>query len=197
MLGSPVDAVLVGSVLTFNSALAATQQVRAQRLLRRLLAVQVPPARKVRVDDTGVRGYIAVEAAGLRPGEMVEIRPGEVIPADARLVECNDLEVDESTLTGEGFPVAKQVDATPGAALAERSCMVFAATTVVAGTGVAIVTAVGPQTQVRRAAELPQTERGAVAADRTAGADEPCVADQPGRRRPCQRARAVAPQRTP
>ena len=162
VLGSPVDAVLVGSVLTFNSALAATQQVRAQRLLRRLLAVQVPPARKVRVDDTGARGYFDVHAAGLRPGEMVEIRPGEAIPADARLVECNDLEVDESTLTGESFPVTKRVDATPGAALAERSCMVFAATTVVAGTGVAIVTAVGPQTQVRRAAELPQTERGAV-----------------------------------
>jgi cation-transporting ATPase I len=162
VLGSPVDAVLVGSVLTFNSALAATQQVRAQRLLRRLLAVQVPSARKVHVDDTGMRGYVDVEAARLRPGEMVEIRPGEVIPADARLVECDDLEVDESTLTGESFPVAKQVDATPGAALAERSCMLFAATTVVAGTGVAIVTAVGPQTQVRRAAELPQKERGAV-----------------------------------
>ena len=50
VLGSPVDAVLVGSVSTFNSALAATQQVRAQRLLRRLLAVQVPPARKVVTD---------------------------------------------------------------------------------------------------------------------------------------------------
>jgi cation-transporting ATPase I len=48
VLGSPADAVLVGSVLAFNSALAATQQVRAERLLRRLLAVQAPSARKVR-----------------------------------------------------------------------------------------------------------------------------------------------------
>ena len=53
VLGSPLDAVLVGSVLIFNSALAATQQVRAQRLLRRLLAVQVPPARTVRAGAVG------------------------------------------------------------------------------------------------------------------------------------------------
>jgi cation-transporting P-type ATPase I len=57
VLGSPIDAVLVGSVLTFNTALAATQQVRAQRLLRRLLAVQVPPARKVLDDKAGTRSY--------------------------------------------------------------------------------------------------------------------------------------------
>ena len=126
VLGSPVDAVLVGSVLTFNSVLAATQQVRAQRLLRRLLAVQVPPARKVRLGE-GSRTYVDAEAVRLRPGELIEVRPGEVIPADARLIEAVDLEVDESTLTGESLPVQKQVDATPGAALAERTCMIFAA----------------------------------------------------------------------
>ena len=162
VLGSPVDAVLVGSVLTFNSALAATQQVRAQRLLRRLLAVQVPPARKVVTDARGVRAYADTEAARLLPGAVIEVRSGEVVPADARLIDVAALEVDESTLTGESFPVEKQVEATPGAALAERSCMVFAGTTVVAGTGIAVVTAVGPQTQVRRAAELPRAERGPV-----------------------------------
>ena len=162
VLGSPVDAVLVGSVLAFNSALAATQQVRAQRLLRRMLAVQVPPARTVQVDAAGLRGYADVDAAQLRPGDLIEVRSGEVIPADARLSEVTDLEVDESTLTGESLPVTKQLDATPGAALAERSCMLFAATTVVAGTGLAVVTAVGRQTQVRRAAEVPRAERGPV-----------------------------------
>ncbi|MBV9512806.1 MAG: HAD-IC family P-type ATPase, partial [Mycobacteriaceae bacterium] len=162
VLGSPVDAVLVGSVLTFNSALAATQQLRAQRLLRRMLAVQVPPARTVRIGATGTRSYTDVEAAYLRPGELIEVRAGEVIPADARLIDVADLEVDESTLTGESLPVPKQVEATPGVGLAERACMVFAATTVVAGTGLAVVTAVGAQTQVRRAAEAPQAERGPV-----------------------------------
>ena len=162
VLGSPADAVLVGSVLTFNSALAATQQVRAQRLLRRLLAVQVPPARQVLDDGNGSRTYVDIEAARLRPGDVIEVRPGEVIPADARLIEVADLEVDESTLTGESLPVPKQLDPTPGAAVAERSCMIFASTTVVAGSALAVVTATGPQTEARRAAELPQTERGPV-----------------------------------
>jgi cation-transporting P-type ATPase I len=157
MLGSPVDAVLVGSVLTGNALLAATQELRAERLLRRLLAVQDPPARRL-VDGSTE----SVPAARLRLGDLIEVRPGEVVPADARIIEAADLEADESALTGESLPVAKQVEATPGAVLAERSCMVHAGTTVVAGTAVAAVTAVGPQTQVRRAAEMPQGESSAV-----------------------------------
>jgi cation-transporting ATPase I len=162
VLGSPIDAVLVGSVLTFNTALAATQQLRAQRLLRRLLAVQVPPARKVLHDPAATLRYTDTEAAGLRPGDLIEVRPSEVIPADARLIEAVDLEVDESSLTGESLPVAKQVAPTPGVTLAERRCMLFAGTTVMAGIGVAIVTAVGAQTQARRAAEVPTADGSAV-----------------------------------
>ncbi len=158
LLGSPIDAILVGSVLTGNAVLAASQQIRAERLLRRLLAVQDPPAR--RLTDDG--GYRSVAAAGLLPGDLVEVRSGEVIPADCRLLDAVDLEVDESALTGESLPVAKETAATPGAAVAERRCMLFATTTVVAGTGVAVVTAVGAQTQVRRAAAVAPAQGSAV-----------------------------------
>ena len=153
VLGSPVDAVLVGSVLTGNSILAASQRLRAESRLNELLAQQVPPARKVTTD-----GYTDVVAEQLRPGDVIEIRTHEVIPADARLIEEDDLEVDESTLTGESLPVEKQIEATPGAELAERRCMLFAGTTIVAGTAVALVTAVGADTQARRAAELASGE---------------------------------------
>ena len=147
VLGSPVDAVLVGSVLTGNAALAATQKLRAERLLRRMLAVQDPPARLV-VGD----GYRTVDATDLRMGDLIEVRPGEVVPADGRLVDASDVEVDESALSGESLPVAKQLDATPAAPVAERACLLHATTTVVAGTARAVVTAVGPQTQARRVA---------------------------------------------
>jgi H+-transporting ATPase len=157
LLGSPVDAVLVGSVLTGNAVLAAGQQVRAERLLRRLLAVQDPPARLV-VDD----GDDSVEAAQLRAGDLIEVRPGEVIPADCRIVDADDVEIDESALTGESLPVFKQVEATPGAIVAERSCMLYAGTTVVSGIARAVVTAVGAQTQVRRAAEAAPTHGSTV-----------------------------------
>jgi H+-transporting ATPase len=157
LLGSPVDAILVGSVLTGNAVLAASQQLRAERLLRRMLAVQEPPARRV-IDGR----HESVDASLLRPGDVIEVRPGEVIPADARIVHAVDVETDESSLTGESLPVAKQVEATPGAALADRKCMLFASTTVVAGTAHAVVTAIGAQTQTRRAAEVPRQERTSV-----------------------------------
>lgn len=157
LLGSPVDAILVGSVLTGNAMLAASQQVRAERLLTRMLAVQDPLARRI-VED----GHETVESVYLQPGDVIEVRPGEVVPADARIVEAAELEVDESSLTGESLPVAKQPGATPGAALGERSCMLHATTTVVAGTAVAIVTAVGAATQASRAAQVAPAEKSAV-----------------------------------
>jgi cation-transporting P-type ATPase I len=158
VLGSPVDAVLVGSVLTGNSMLAASQRLRAESRLNELLAQQIPPARKVAFTPDGSPVYTDVLAAELRPGDVIEVRTHEVIPADARLIEEEDLEVDESTLTGESLPVEKQIDPTPGADLAERRCMLYGGTTIVAGTAVALVTAVGGDTQARRAAELVSSE---------------------------------------
>nr|WP_231984156.1 HAD-IC family P-type ATPase [Mycobacterium sp. E342] len=150
VLGSPADALLVGTVLTGNAMLSTYQQLQAENRLTRLLAQQAPPARLV----TAARGYRDVVIEQLRPGDVIEVRSDEVVPADARLIEAHDLEVDESSLTGESLSVQKQVEATPGAELAERRCMIYAGTTVVAGTAVAVVTAVGADTQTRRAAEL-------------------------------------------
>ncbi|EUA42673.1 E1-E2 ATPase family protein [Mycobacterium xenopi 4042] len=92
-----------------------------------------PAARKVAIRPDGTRSYTQVIAERLRPGDLIEVRSNEVVPADARVVEDEDLEVDESSLTGESLPVQKQTDATPGADLADRRCMLYAGTHVVAG----------------------------------------------------------------
>lgn len=157
VLGSPVDAILIGSVLVGNAALAASQRIRSERLLRRLPAAQGPPARKL----VGIGRYVMVDAADLRPGDVIEVRPGEVVPADARLTHAPAVEVDESSLSGESLPVLKQVDATPAAPVAERACMLYATTTVVAGTAVAIVTDIGEQTQACRAVAAPHADGSA------------------------------------
>ncbi|WP_353647258.1 cation-translocating P-type ATPase [Mycobacterium sp. IS-1742] len=150
LLGSPFDAALVGGVLLGNAALSAEQQLHAERILRRLLAVQDPPARR-RLGDDEADGDEEVPATRLRPGDVIDVRSGEVVPADVRLTEAVNLEVDESSLTGESLPVAKETDPAPGAPLAERSCMLYAGSTVVAGSGLGIVTAVGAASEMQRA----------------------------------------------
>ncbi len=161
ILGSPLDAALVGGVLLANAALSSEQQLHAERVLRRLLAVQDPLARR-RVgplDDPLNDGATEdVAAAALRPGDLIEIHAGEVVPADARLIEAANVEVDESTLTGESLPVPKSTDPTPGAPLAERSGMVYAGTTMVAGTALAVVTTVGRATEMHRAMAMAPTK---------------------------------------
>jgi P-type E1-E2 ATPase len=158
VLGSPTDAVLVGTVLTGNALLSTAQQLRAENRLNRLLSQQARPARVVTEGRDTTRGYREVVVEQLRPGDVIEVRSDEVVPADARVIDAHDLEVDESSLTGESLSVQKQIEATPGAELAERRCMIYAGTTVVAGTAVALVTAVGADTQTRRAAELASGE---------------------------------------
>ncbi|WP_102418637.1 cation-translocating P-type ATPase [Mycobacterium sp. 4858] len=150
LLGSLLDAVLVGSVLLVNAALSAEQQLHAERTLNRLLAVQDPPARR-RVGPLDKERREKVPTKRLRLGDIIEVHADEVVPADARLLHASNVEVDESTLTGESLPVAKQTEPTPGAPLAERTCMLYAGTTVVAGTAVAVVTAVGSRSEMRRA----------------------------------------------
>ncbi|MDY6997844.1 MAG: cation-translocating P-type ATPase [Actinomycetota bacterium] len=165
LLGSPLDAVMVGSVLVGNAAISAQQTVHARQILDRLLAVQEPPAR-VAVAD----GYREVASAALRPGDVIEVRSGEVVPADARLIGADGVEVDESALTGESLPVDKDTEPTPGVTLAERSGMLYAGTTVVAGRAHGIVVATGPATQARRALAMSPAKKHEVGLSAQLGA---------------------------
>jgi cation-transporting P-type ATPase I len=150
LLGSPLDAALVTGVLIANASLSAEQQLHAERVLRRLLAVQEPPARRC-AGPLDAQQHEKVPANRLRPGDIIRVHAGEVIPADARLIDASNVEADESALTGESLPVAKRTDPTPGAPLAERACMIYGGSTMVAGTALAVVTAVGPGSEMRRA----------------------------------------------
>ena len=93
-----------------------------------------------------------VRARDLAVGDIIRLRSPDVIPADARLLLADDLEIDESALTGESVPVVKTPDPAPGAPLAERTCMLYEGTTVLAGTAHAVVTATGDATEAGRAA---------------------------------------------
>ncbi|TFV59000.1 UNVERIFIED_ORG: cation-translocating P-type ATPase, partial [Bacillus sp. AZ43] len=147
VLGDATDAILVGSVTVINALVSGLQRLRAETALEELLLEQDSCVRR---ETDGAAEE--VPATALRVGDVVLVEAGDVVGADARLLEAADLEVDESGLTGESLSVAKSLPATPGADVADRTCMLFDGTTVVAGRGRAVVVAVGQATQAGRAA---------------------------------------------
>jgi cation-transporting ATPase I len=151
VLGSTVDAVLVLGALGMNAVVGGVQRLRAERALASLVATQTQKAR--RVSSAGDQIEV-IEAAQLARGDVIELAVGDVVPADARLLELTDLEVDESALTGESVPVTKQVAACVGGSVGQRRCMVFEGTTVVAGQARVVVVDTGEHTQAARAITL-------------------------------------------
>ncbi|MFF9221045.1 cation-translocating P-type ATPase [Streptomyces viridosporus] len=150
LLGSLVDALLVVGAMDLNAVAGGLQRLRAERALARLAARQRPKARR---QETS-RDTVTVDAARLKPGDRIGLGAGDVVPADGRLLEVDGLEVDESALTGESLPVTKALESTPGAPVAQRTCMVFEGTTVVAGRAVALVVDTGDRTEAGRAVAL-------------------------------------------
>ncbi|MGW3117734.1 HAD-IC family P-type ATPase [Streptomyces sp. NPDC001107] len=152
ILGSVVDALLVVGALDLNALVGGIQRLRAERALSKLLAEQKPKAR-VTEEETSAEPHL-VDAAKLTPGDVIELRADDVVPADARLLWADGLEVDESALTGESLPTDKGTDPTPDAAVPDRHCMVFEGTTLVAGQARAVVVDTGDRTEAARAVHL-------------------------------------------
>ncbi|GAA2252923.1 transport ATPase [Streptomyces ruber] len=152
ILGSAVDALLVVGALDLNALVGGVQRLRAEKALSGLLAEQKPKARVTgHIRDTHTR---LTDAGRLAPGDVIDLKGDDVVPADARLLWEEGLEVDESALTGESLPVDKQTEPTPRAAVPDRRSMVFEGTTVVAGRARAVVVDVGDRTEAARAVAL-------------------------------------------
>jgi cation-transporting ATPase I len=160
ILGSNVDALLVAGVMSVNALVSGIQRLRAEDAAAALFAEQEQAVRRVVVPKAATENrleaartsdrFSVVSATRLRPGDVLELRAPEVVPADARLLVAEDLEVDESSMTGESVPVLKHVEPVAGHA-AERASMLFQGSTIVAGRARAIVVATGPATVANRA----------------------------------------------
>jgi cation-transporting P-type ATPase I len=141
--GSVVDASMVGGLIGINTVMGGVQRWSVDRSVAALLRTG---ANQVTTRRDGAEGL--VDETDLVPGDVVVLRAGEAVPADCRLLEAVALEVDESTLTGESLPVVKSPEPCPGREVAERSCMLYQDTTIAAGEAVAVVVAVGQDTEV-------------------------------------------------
>ncbi len=142
MVGSTADAAVIGAVTGANALLGAAQRFRAERAVR---ALDESHQILVTVLERGRTTTVSAEA--LVRGSVVTVEAGSVIGADARLLEANGLEVDESTLTGESLPVTKDPAPCFTTIVAERTSMLYEGTTVVAGSGSAVVVATGRDTE--------------------------------------------------
>ena len=147
LTGGIADAIAIGFVVLANGTIAAATERQAERTILGLSAVTPQP---VRVRRDGKTQRLAPDV--LVPGDLIELEPGTLIAADARLVEADELTVNESALTGEALPVRKLAEATLRAdtPLADRTNMLFRGTAVTGGQGLAVVIATGAQTEIGR-----------------------------------------------
>jgi Ca2+-transporting ATPase len=150
-LGRYGDATAILLIVALNAVLGFAQERRAEAALDALEKMQTPSARVRRDDRVNV-----VSASCLVAGDVLELEAGDAVPADARLLQTINLVAEESALTGESVPVAKDARATlaEDAPLGDRSTMLFVGTNVVRGKGRAIVVATGPRTELGRLSAL-------------------------------------------
>ncbi|MFD4621220.1 HAD-IC family P-type ATPase [Streptomyces sp. NPDC058475] len=146
-VGAVLDAVVIVAVTALSGLFGGFQRHRTDRAVAHLRRESAVMAKVVRDGEE-----ITVPAEELAVGDVVNLNPGEVVPADGRLLEAHHMEVDESALTGESLPVAKNVAPVLASELGNRTSMVYEGTTVAAGHGRAVVVATGTATEAGRAA---------------------------------------------
>jgi len=149
-----MDAIAILVIVVLNAILGFIQEYRAERALEALKKMAAPMARVIRHGEAR-----NVPAEELVPGDVIALAMGDLVPADARLLEDHLLQVDEASLTGESVPVKKKAEAVlrENAPLADRCNMVYSSTVVTYGKGTALVTATGMGTELGKIAHLVQT----------------------------------------
>jgi Ca2+-transporting ATPase len=143
--GGLADAVLISGVVVINAFIGYKTESESEKTIRSLQTLVRPAALVLR------EGRLSeIPSEEVTPGDLLVLRPGTYVAADARLVEANHLSVDESALTGESMPVIKDTrplkrDHIP---LGDRINLVFMGTLVTGGEGVAVVVATGIYTEI-------------------------------------------------
>ena len=148
--GDHIEGFAVLAVIVINAAIGAATEWRAGQALAALRSQAAPLAWVIRAGATH-----EVPAAELVPGDLVVLEAGGRVPADGRLLDAQGLMLDESSLTGESSPVAKDAGAVPAdTPLADRRGAAYLGTSVAAGRGRLLITAIGAATELGRIGAL-------------------------------------------
>lgn len=145
--GGAADALVIVSVVGINAVIGYLTESRAERTIQSLKNIVKPSAHVLR--DGAVK---EIRADDVVVGDILALKPGSYVAADARLIELHRLSVDESSLTGESMPVVKIIEpiSSRNIPLGDRTNMVYMGTLVTGGQGLAIVVATGRFTEISR-----------------------------------------------
>lgn len=139
-----VDSGVIFGVVLVNAIIGYTQESKAIKAIEALTCTMDGAATVIRA---GIKQKIS--ASKLVPGDIVLLQSGDRVPADLRLLQIRELQIDESALTGESVPVHKQAGQLPlESVLADRSNMAYSSTLVTYGTATGIVVATGDDTEI-------------------------------------------------
>lgn len=149
--GDYIDSIIIIAIVIFNAIMGLIQEEKAEKSLEALKKMSAPNA-KVRRN-----GKIReIEASKVVPGDIVMLEAGNYVPADCRLIDSYNLQIEESSLTGETLPTSKQADIILNAntAMGDLKNMAFATTIVVNGHAEAVVVETGMNTKVGQIAGM-------------------------------------------
>ena len=150
LIGHFVDAGVIFGVVVINAIVGFIQEGRAERALAAIAGMLAPNA-AVRRDGR----LVGVPAERLVPGDIVVLQPGDLVPADLRLIEARNLRIQEAALTGESAPIEKATThVSARAPLAERASMAFSGTLVAYGHGAGVVVATGDASEIGRVGRM-------------------------------------------
>ena len=146
-----IDSIIIIAIVILNAIMGLVQEERAEKSIESLKKLTPKMAKVLR--DGKVE---EINAEELVPGDVIELEDGKYVPADCRIIECYNLKIEESSLTGETIPVEKTTEIIndKNITIADINNMAFMTTVVVHGHGKAIVTETGMDTKIGQIANM-------------------------------------------
>ncbi|MGC9517942.1 MAG: calcium-translocating P-type ATPase, SERCA-type [Methanomicrobiales archaeon] len=154
LIGETLDAIVIIVIIILNGIFGFVQEYRAEKAIEELKKLTVLKSRVLRNGKE-----VELNSKELVPGDVIILEAGSKCPADARIFQASSLQVDESSLTGESVPSIKVTQTfAQDTVLADQENMVFMGTVVTNGSGRAVVTSTGMETEIGKIADLVQVE---------------------------------------
>lgn len=149
---SAADTIIIMIVVIINAVLGVIQENKAEKAIAALQEIAAATSKVLRNGK-----QVTVKSEELVPGDIIVLEAGDAVPADARIIECASMKVEEAALTGESVPVNKLINALNlGSAkdipLGDRKNMVYMGSTVVYGRGKAVICGTGMNTEMGKIA---------------------------------------------